>query len=636
MPGRETKHTAMKNVIALFIVLALCLTNAPLSGALVPDNLNASSSKITSDGINNVAEDQAEMFKSLGLFLGTDQGFELYRRMTRAEAGTLIVRFMGEEKNALAQNNRHPFRDVPSWADPYIGWLYKNNITKGVSATRYGSAEDVTYWQFATLLARTSAGYDDFISAGVGTDEEYRYIDRLDQDPPGSDFFRADAVSMLTRFMRILYLKDTSELKTVAQFLIDKGSFIVEQFVAAGTKVYPVFYTRTEDGRMVAQLEGVTFQTGELTGIAGDDSYPPRDIPYFYAWKDEGDNTVLYRIDSLTLEESEAARWTKKQMPLPYEVRYLDTFAGKDYLALRGTEGVALVSTDGSKADIIAKGEDFTIRGLTPFEPYLRSWLDGNFLVTAIDDSVFVLSENRTVRHRLSSGTSLIGIEGNLAVLYGERSGTATIQGVRLKDWTVTDTYRIPRPDAKDDPSAGLPLIRQYHSSPYEWSGAGIYGEAGLFTVRDGRLDRVTDRPVLDVTGLRVGAGGAHAVLTYNPEEGRIGTAIYQYNGPMLTGNLGYEEIERLSNDPPHGINISRIHGLDSMVSFESRTGVGMESYDVYTYYPYYVADEDRTIIYVMSFTAGRPEISFTEHDAHWYVQQEQERLNALGFGYER
>jgi hypothetical protein len=129
----QSSHTSerrykMKKIITVLIALALCLTNAPTAAALAPDNLNASSSKITSDGINNVAEDQAEMFRSLGLFLGTDQGFELYRRMTRAEAGTLIVRFMGEEKAALAQNNRHPFRDVPSWADPYVGWLYKNNI----------------------------------------------------------------------------------------------------------------------------------------------------------------------------------------------------------------------------------------------------------------------------------------------------------------------------------------------------------------------------------------------------------------------------------------------------------------------------------------------------------------------------
>ena len=70
---------------------------------------------------------------------------------------------------------------------------------------------------------------------------------------------------------------------------------------------------------------------------------------------------------------------------------------------------------------------------------------------------------------------------------------------------------------------------------------------------------------------------------------------------------------------------------MDSMVIFESRTGVGMENYDIYTYHPSYNEKTERMGIRVLSFTAGRPEISFTEHDVRWYVQQEQERLNALG-----
>jgi len=107
---------------------------------------------------------------------------------------------------------------------------------------------------------------------------------------------------------------------------------------------------------------------------------------------------------------------------------------------------------------------------------------------------------------------------------------------------------------------------------------------------------------------------------------------IYEYDGPLLTGKDGYAEIERLSNDPPHGIVIDSIQGADSMVFFSSRTGVGMDHYDVFTYYPVHNSEEDHMGIVVMSFAAGRPEISFAEHDQQWYVLQEQERLNALGY----
>lgn len=234
--------------IAMLVVLAICMTGVVPVSALVPDNMNASSSKIITPGINNVAEDQAEMLKGLGLFVGTNNGFELHRHLTRAEAATLIVRFMGEEKNALSEKNKHPFKDVPAWADPYVGWLYKNKITYGIDATRYGSTQNVTYWQFATMLSRISLGYDDFISSGVGTEEERSFIDRDNQDPPGTDFFRADAVSMLTRFMRCAYLKDQNELITMAQYLLDKDVFTADQFVKVGIKVYPITYTRTEEG----------------------------------------------------------------------------------------------------------------------------------------------------------------------------------------------------------------------------------------------------------------------------------------------------------------------------------------------------------------------------------------------------
>ena len=99
-------------------------------------------------------EAQAQMLYDLGLFKGTDKGFALEKSMTRAEASVMLTRLLGAEKTALAGNWKHPFTDVPQWADKYVGWLYQNGLTKGVSATLYGSQRNVTCGQYCIFLTR--------------------------------------------------------------------------------------------------------------------------------------------------------------------------------------------------------------------------------------------------------------------------------------------------------------------------------------------------------------------------------------------------------------------------------------------------------------------------------------------------
>ncbi len=105
----------------------------------------------------------ADSLKKLGLFLGSDAGFELERAATRAESAVMVVRLLGKETLAKTQNNAHPFKDVPAWAGPYVGYLYKNGITKGLSADRFGSGDLATAPQYASFLLR-SLGYSE--SAG--------------------------------------------------------------------------------------------------------------------------------------------------------------------------------------------------------------------------------------------------------------------------------------------------------------------------------------------------------------------------------------------------------------------------------------------------------------------------------------
>lgn len=106
---------------------------------------------------------QAETLKQLGLFLGSEAGFELERTATRIESAVMTVRLLGKENEARQQNIKHPFTDVPEWASMYVGYLYHNGITNGLSDTLFGSSQTATAAQYATFVLR-ALGYDD--SAG--------------------------------------------------------------------------------------------------------------------------------------------------------------------------------------------------------------------------------------------------------------------------------------------------------------------------------------------------------------------------------------------------------------------------------------------------------------------------------------
>lgn len=102
----------------------------------------------------------ADALRDMGLLIGTKNGYELDRAPTRAEAAVMLVRLLGEEDAAKAQTYEIPFTDVPGWAAPYIGWLYENKLTVGMSSTKFGTREICNAQQYATFLLR-ALGYED-------------------------------------------------------------------------------------------------------------------------------------------------------------------------------------------------------------------------------------------------------------------------------------------------------------------------------------------------------------------------------------------------------------------------------------------------------------------------------------------
>lgn len=102
----------------------------------------------------------ADDLKTAGIVRGDNNGIDLTSRVNRVQAAIVLVRLLGKEKEALEQANKHPFKDVPEWADSYIGYLYKNQLTNGISADLFGADQPATANQFYTFMLR-ALGYSD-------------------------------------------------------------------------------------------------------------------------------------------------------------------------------------------------------------------------------------------------------------------------------------------------------------------------------------------------------------------------------------------------------------------------------------------------------------------------------------------
>ena len=120
-------------------------------------------------GVDTRTEQLAETLKSLGLFVGSDSGFELDRAPTRIEEVILLIRLLGKEEEALSGTWSHPFDDIPTWsgdrANKYIGYAYQHNLANGIDTGKFGSDTPATAQMFATFVLR-AMGYNDSPSKG--------------------------------------------------------------------------------------------------------------------------------------------------------------------------------------------------------------------------------------------------------------------------------------------------------------------------------------------------------------------------------------------------------------------------------------------------------------------------------------
>ena len=175
----------------------------------------------------------ADALYDLGLFKGTDTGYELDRTLSRAEGVTLLVRLIGKEAEAQKGGFALPFTDVDAWAKGYIGYAYANNITKGVSETEFNSTGTMAEYMFLTLTLRALGYSDSGENAQFSWDKPYELasdVGLVTTTTPDSNFTRGDAVAV---FWKALNAELNGSEMTLSESLIEQKVFTKAQFNAA-------------------------------------------------------------------------------------------------------------------------------------------------------------------------------------------------------------------------------------------------------------------------------------------------------------------------------------------------------------------------------------------------------------------
>ena len=446
-------------------------------------------------------EAQAQMLYDLGLFKGTDKGFALEKSMTRAEASVMLTRLLGAEKTALAGNWKHPFTDVPQWADKYVGWLYQNGLTKGVSATLYGSQRNVTCDQYCIFLTRAHLDADSYQGTAFVANDEVRQTDE-------EGFIRGDAVSLSARLLSTNYAKNGDESgRSVAKKLIDDGVFTGEQLKNAAWDVLPRDYSKDYQyddkwnliaSPFVCQIAYVTVAQCPIDGVqsvSGTDRYAQSDM--------RQSDLTLYRMDSKTMKLTQVL-----SLPKESSVEYLSSVGGTDYLLVfnKETETYSLCSVHGDTVKT-----ELTLTEAQQQRAARTVYQSARGCIICTDDTTgYKLTETGVEPFNMAAGICQLTEDG--MIITQKCTADETVLTVYNWDGQKTDSYAISNAYQSDDAEVRKHFAPQIFGS----DGALFWGTAGLYREENGRLVQVTDSPVISV---KQDADGAYYAVSCDKSE---------------------------------------------------------------------------------------------------------------------
>lgn len=589
---------AKQTICAALAVLALGTSAAAYQ---VPYT-NGTFHVVTQETVNNDPEMQAEMLKKLGLFLGTNKGFELDRAMTRDEAAAMLTRFLGGAQEAASGKYTHPFTDVPDWANDSVGWLYQNKLTYGVSATKYGAKRTISADEFARFLSRALCGDDSMKGEVLPADEAESFAARTGAD----GFRREDAVALSTRALNMKGAKTGGG--TLAQALVEKGAFTAETFGQAAWDIYPP-NLRYDDGQY-ACMAGVAYAKCPVENMGVISQSLGSDLPYFYGVKAENGKPELYQVDWKTMQATLVG--APSAIADTEEWTYLTTTGGKDYLLAysAGKKQSRLYSVSGGTAKL--ELDESKLGSKKP------EW-DGTSL--KLENGVCLIDATGVTIRETAGETEVIWTGESTYVTQTVTSAATTIANIDKATGKTLQSYTVPQDisgeSRKSYPDTLHPTV--------------IYGEAGLYEMQGDKLVQYYDRPAL-AYAVSDRFSSYFYVVTHDLGE-RLWTPP-GYCGNRIVRIPYYSESEEITLwGSELGAALYSMEMIDDGYTLEVKSAysVGMMNYDSFVYH--FIPETGE--LTVIDFTAGYPELEddFYKDPSLYkkrHVEAEQKRLDAI------
>lgn len=207
----------------------------------------------------------AEALNRLGLFSGTENGYELSRVPTRAESLVMMLRLWGKEEELLKGTYTNPFLDT-GWESPYVSYASAQGVVNGINENHFGGEQPTSLTQYCAMVLRV-LGYSE--SKGDFTYETaVAFASRvLGIDLTEEAVFNRGTLARISSY--VLNTRPKNQLATLGQIHSEAGIFTTQglnearslweqdkQVESSTVLIYAVGSDlESQQGRLTADLE---------------------------------------------------------------------------------------------------------------------------------------------------------------------------------------------------------------------------------------------------------------------------------------------------------------------------------------------------------------------------------------------
>ena len=218
---------SLKKLIRLITVLTLCAFCAVSAFGTGSDAVSVS---------------HADTLHALHLFRGTgvnDDGTPIYsleQSPTRLQGLIMMIRFLGEEEEALACEMESPFTDVSGQAESYVSYAYRRGVTNGTTNSTFTPGTPLSAKAYLAFLLR-AMGYSE-------AEGDYEWADIMPFAESLGILTEADAAAleanglnrgdMVDLSYNALRCRVKDAKSTLARTLMDKGVFTLIEAQTVG------------------------------------------------------------------------------------------------------------------------------------------------------------------------------------------------------------------------------------------------------------------------------------------------------------------------------------------------------------------------------------------------------------------